>query len=69
MSVYNEKSKAYSIQYEKEKLKRIPLNVQKEEYEIIKAAADRAGLAVNSYIKLAIREKLNREELNQDESE
>ena len=49
------KSKAeYDMQYAKENLKRIPLNVQKEKYEQIKAAADATGESVNGYIKKAI---------------
>ena len=34
---------------------------QLEEYEQIKAAADAAGLPVNTFIKLAIREKIERD--------
>lgn len=51
---YNEKKKAYNAEYAKEKLKRIPLDVQKTKYEEIKAAADQAGESVNGYIKVAI---------------
>lgn len=55
----NSESKTeYNINYAKEKLKRIPLDVQKEKYEEIKAAADKAGLPVNRYIKTAIDEKM-----------
>jgi len=49
------------MKYAKEKLKRIPLDVQKEKYEQIKAAADAAGEKVNSYIKKAINERMERE--------
>src|SRR5699024_3351744 len=53
--VGNSESKTeYNIRYAKEKLKRIPLDVQKEKYEEIKAAADAAGEKVNGYIKKAI---------------
>ena len=58
MSRYDEKSKEYRRQYEKEKLKRIPLDVQIDEYQAIKAAADLAGIGVNTWIKNVIREKL-----------
>lgn len=54
MSEYNDKAKAYSIEYAKAKLKRIPLDVQKEKYEEIAAAATAAGESVNGYIKKAI---------------
>lgn len=47
--------------YAKENLKRIPLDVQKEKYEEIKAAADAAGEKVNGYIKRAIDERMARE--------
>ena len=58
---YNESRKKASMEYAKRSLKRIPLDVQKEKYEEIKAAADRAGEAVNSYIKKAIEERMERE--------
>lgn len=50
----NDKKTKYDMQYAKTKLKRIPLDVQKEKYEDIKATADAAGEKVNSYIKKAI---------------
>ncbi len=59
----NSESKTeYNIRYAKEKLKRIPLDVQKEKYEAIKAAADAAGEKVNGYIKKAIDERMEREQ-------
>ena len=59
----NSESKTeYNIRYAKEKLKRIPLDVQKEKYEEIKAAADAAGEKVNGYIKKAIDERMEREQ-------
>lgn len=53
--------KQYDMQYAKDKLKRIPLNVKKEKYEEIKAAADAVGEPVNRYIKKAIDERMERE--------
>lgn len=47
--------------YAKKNLKRIPLDVQKEKYEDIKAAADTAGESVNGYIKKAIDERMERD--------
>ena len=44
--------------YNKEHIKRVPLDVQRAEYEKIKAAADGAGLPVNTWIKNAIRAAL-----------
>ena len=51
----------YDMQYAKTKLKRIPLDVQKEKYQEIKAAADRSKESVNGYIKKAIDERMKRE--------
>ena len=53
----------YDINYAKAKLKRIPLDVQKEKYEQIKAAAVRSGESVNGYIKKAIDERIERNSL------
>lgn len=52
----------YNMEYAKTKLKRIPLDVQKEKYEEIKAAADAAGKSVNGYIKAAIDEKMEHDQ-------
>ena len=46
--------KNYLYQYQKEKLKRIPLDVSKEKYDQIKAAADAAGESVNGYFQKAV---------------
>ena len=53
----NTKTK-YDIAYAKNKLKRIPLDVQKEKYEQIKLAADAVGESVNGYIKKAIDQRM-----------
>lgn len=58
----NESKKKYDIQYAKNKLKRIPLDVQKEKYDEIKAAAVIAGESVNRYIKNAISQRIEREQ-------
>ena len=60
MLVKEEKAK-YDMEYAKAKLKRIPLDVQKEKYEEMKAAADAAGEKVNTYIKKAIDERMERD--------
>lgn len=60
---YPENKVKYNLEYAKKNLKRIPLDVQKEKYEEIKAAADRAGETVNGYIKKAIEERMQREEI------
>ena len=51
----------YHIEYAKTKLKRVPLDVQKEKYEEIKAAATAAGESVNGYIKKAVDQRMERE--------
>ena len=51
----------YDLEYAKNKLKRIPLDVQKEKYEEIKAAATAAGESVNGYIKKAVDERMERD--------
>lgn len=53
--------KNYNANYAKTNLKRIPLDVQKEKYDQIKAAADAAGEKVNRYIKIAIDERMERD--------
>lgn len=58
---YPENKVKYNLEYAKKNLKRIPLDVQKEKYEEIKAAAERAGEPVNGYIKKAIEERMLRE--------
>ncbi len=57
----NESKAQYDMQYAKEKLKRIPLDVQKEKYEEIKQVADRLNESVNGYIKKAIDERMERD--------
>lgn len=54
-----EAQKKARYKYEKEKIKRVPLDMSKEMYADVKAAADAAGQSVNGYIKQAIVEKMN----------
>jgi len=56
-----EAQKKANIKYREKSIKRIPLDVQKEKYEEIKAAAYAAGEKVNGYIKKAIDERMLRE--------
>jgi hypothetical protein len=46
--------KQYDIDYAKNNLKRIPLDVRKDKYEEIKAASAAVGESVNGYIKKAV---------------
>lgn len=56
-----ESQKQARYNYAKKSLKRIPLDVQKENYEEIKAAAEKAGESVNGYIKKAIDQRMERD--------
>ncbi len=53
-----DKKTQYTIKYAKENLKRVPLDVTKEKYDEIKAAADEVGESVNGYIKKAIDDRM-----------
>ena len=57
----SDKRKESMYKYAKEKLKRVPLDVQKEQYEQIKAAAGAADQPVNAYIKQAVRTRMESE--------
>ena len=48
----------YHLNYAKEKLKRIPLDVRIEEYDQIKDAAAASGEPVITFIKNAIRNRI-----------
>ncbi|MCI6676233.1 MAG: hypothetical protein MSG78_04935 [Clostridiales bacterium] len=54
----HEKKTKYNLKYAKEKLKRIPLDVQKEKYEEIKTHAEKQDESVNGFIKRAIDETI-----------
>ena len=60
--------KDYLYNYQKEKLKRIPLDVTKEKYEVIKAHADKKKESVNGFIKRAIDETMERDSAAPDDS-
>lgn len=56
-----EQRKESMYKYAKNNLKRIPLDVQKDKYKEIQAAAEAAGEKVNTYIKKAIDERMERD--------
>ena len=63
MSV-SEAQKRAAIKYQRENIKRIPFDVQKNYYtEVLKPAADAAGMKMNEFIKTAINEKIDRDRL------
>ena len=57
----------YLLKYAKEKLKRVPLDLKKEDYERLKEAAEAEGMTVNGYIKAAIAEKMGKANERQTE--
>ena len=59
---YSKASNEASKKYKAEHIKRIPLDVQIEDFERIKAAAERANRKVNSYIKEAIEMRMAAEQ-------
>ena len=58
---YNDKTKQYVYDYKAKKIKRIPLDVQVSEFDLIKAAADASGESVNGFIKAAIKQRMERD--------
>lgn len=59
---YTKKQGQYSVEYAKKKLKRIPLDVQKEYYDdVIVSEADKRGMSVRAFILSAIEEKIEKE--------
>ena len=54
----------YVTKYKRENLKRVPLEVRKDFYESVKAAADTCSMSVNGFIKSAIKEKMERDKIN-----
>lgn len=57
----SEQRKEYLYEYQKAKLKRVPLDVTKEKYEQIVTAAAAKNEKINGYIKKAIDERMQRE--------
>lgn len=63
---YSEASNKASQRYKAAKIKRIPLDVQIEEYERIKLAAEESKQGVNTYIKEAIRMRMEADAQNEE---
>lgn len=55
----------YDVDYAKKNIKRVPLDMQKDDYDKLQAAASAAGEKVNTYIKRAIFERMEREQAQQ----
>ena len=47
--------------YKKKTYKRVPLNIRFNDYENLKNSAEKASQPVNTYIKQAIQERMERE--------
>ena len=60
MDEKNAKYNDYKIRFAKENYKRVPLDLKKEKYEQIKAAAEKSGESVNGYIKTAVEQRMQR---------
>lgn len=58
----SERQKQSTYRYKARKIKRVPLDMQKTDYEHLARAASATGISVNGYIKQAISEKIQREE-------
>jgi hypothetical protein len=58
---YSKEAYEAAKKYKSEKIKRVPLDMQKEDYDLLKAAADVKGERVNEFIKKAIRLRLDLE--------
>lgn len=63
---YSESAYKASQKYKAAHIKRIPLEVQVEEYERIKAAAEKANQRVNAYIKEAIQRRMEADKQNEE---
>lgn len=53
----------YDIDYAKRNIKRVPLDMQISDYEKLENAAKQAGEKVNAYIKKAIRQRMEWEQV------
>ena len=51
--------KRATMKYAKENYKRIPLDVTKAEYELIKEAAGKLDMSVNGFIKATVLDKID----------
>lgn len=61
--------KEYLYDYQSKKLKRVPLDLTKEKYIEVQAAAAAAGQSVNGYIKTAIDQRIERDNSAHDGAE
>lgn len=57
---YSEEKKKYNMEYAKKNIKRVPLDMLKSDYEKLQAAAAAAGEPINTYIKKAIADRMEK---------
>ncbi len=57
----SEKQKQSAYKYKAKNIKRVPLDMQKTDYENLVSISAKSGKSVNGYIKEAIAEKIERE--------
>ena len=59
---YTEAGYKAAKKYREQNIKRIPLDIQKSDYDTIKAHAESCGETVNGFIKRALRETMQRDD-------
>lgn len=57
----SEKQKQCAYKYKIKNIKRVPLDMQKSQYENLVTVVTASGMSINGYIKQAIAEKMERE--------
>lgn len=60
------KKSEYDVDYAKTFIKRVPLDMQKSDYEHLKEVAASCGEKVNEYIKKAIKQRMERDGMAED---
>ena len=60
------KKSEYDVDYAKTFIKRVPLDMQKSDYEHLKEVAASCGENVNEYIKKAIKQRMERDGMAED---
>ena len=64
---YSESSNKATQRYKAAHIKRIPFEMQLEDYERLKAAAERANQKMNAYIREAVEARMAAESVNETE--
>lgn len=63
-----DKKTTYSLNYAKERLKRVPLDLTHDDYAVVQMAADAAGESINGYIKRSVAQRMANDYASQSES-